>query len=70
MTREDLAYYCAPVLAVALALRADIGTPDLPANILSLLSWALTGVIAGLTPICGPVLASMMLAARKEKTNV
>lgn len=60
MTREDLTFLCAPILAIAIALKLDIATPDFSKEIASYVSWVLTGIIAGLTPIVGPLVAQMM----------
>lgn len=63
ITREDLAFYCTPFYAVAWALRLDIATPDFPPHIEHMVSWVLTGVVAGLTPIVGTVIAKGVQAA-------
>lgn len=63
MTREDLSFICTPLYAVAWALRLDITTPNFPDNLESKIAWILTGIIAGLTPIVGPIVAEGVRAA-------
>lgn len=69
MTREDLSFICMPILAVAIALKADIGTPTMPADVAGYVSWVLTGIIAGLTPIVGPVIANMIQGGIKREVK-
>lgn len=57
MTRADLSFICTPFYSIAWALRLDIATPDLPPHIEGYLAYVLTGIIAGLTPIVGTVIA-------------
>lgn len=63
MMREDLAIICTPLYAISWALRLDISTPDFPPHIEHYIAWVLTGVIAGLTPIVGPIVAAGLQGA-------
>ena len=48
------------LLAVAIALKADIGTPPFPDDVRGYLSYAYTGIIAGCTAALGPEAASRL----------
>jgi len=69
MTREDLSIICAPLYAIAWALRLDISTPNFTESVEAKIAWVLTGIIAGLTPIVGPVVAAGIQAALGYKKN-
>ena len=45
------------ILAVGIALKADIASPDFPDAIEGYVNWVLSGMIAGLTVMVGPELA-------------
>lgn len=67
MSNFNLERVLAAVLAVAIALRADIGTPPIPEDYRSTVAWVLTGVIAGLTMFLGPQIADAVKNALKGK---
>lgn len=57
------------MLAVAIALKADVGTPDFPEAVEGYINWALSGMIAGLSVLVGPEVADGIKGMLKEKKS-
>ena len=55
----------AALLAVAAALRADLGSLPLAGDAKAWVGWTLTGIVAGITVFLGPVFADAVRAALK-----
>ena len=62
MNLNNSRIYIAGLLAVAAALRADLGTANLPDSVEGYVGWVLSGLIAG----CAAILAPEAVAALKK----
>ena len=60
----------AAMLAVVVALRADIGTVPLEGEALAWVTWVLTGAAAGLAVFLGPQIADAVKAALRGSATI
>ena len=65
----DAKMILAALLAVAIALKADIGGVPMSVEVKAYVDWALTGIAAGLTVVLGPEIADAVRALFKPKVD-
>ena len=69
MTREDLSFLCTPVYAACVGLMVKLGDAGFSDRVEDKIAWILGGIIAGLTPVVGPIIANGVQAALGRKTT-